>query len=31
MGIKTEKQVQAIVDQLRHDRTMAVDASPRRH
>ncbi len=29
-GIKSEKQVQAIVDQLRHDRTMALDASPRR-
>ncbi len=30
VGITTEKQVQAIVDQLRHDRTVALDAPSRR-
>jgi len=30
VGVASEKQVQAIVDQLRHSRTMGIDASPRR-
>jgi hypothetical protein len=30
VGVTTEKEIQAIVDQLRHDRTAALNASSRR-